>query len=103
MRDCVDVLMWLRDHEEVPGLFNLGTGQARSWLDLMTALYQAVGMPLAVEWIDIPEGMRDRYQYFTEADVSALRAAGYDRPFQSLEEGVRDYVQAHLATDDPYR
>lgn len=103
VRDCVDVLLWLHDHEEACGIFNLGTGRARSWLDLMRALYQAVGRPLEVEWIDIPEQIRDRYQYFTEADVSALRAAGYDRPFLSVEEGVRDYVQGYLATDDPYR
>ena len=103
VRDCVDVLTWLHDHEEVSGLFNLGTGRARTWLDLMTALYQAVGQPLAVEWLDIPEPMRDRYQYFTEADMGALRAAGYGRPFLSIEDGVRDYVQGFLATDDPYR
>jgi ADP-L-glycero-D-manno-heptose 6-epimerase len=103
VRDCVDVMLWLHDHQEVSGLFNLGTGRARSWLDLMTALYQAVGRPMSVDWIDIPEGVRDRYQYFTQADMSALRAAGYDRAFLSVEEGVRDYVQGFLATGDPYR
>lgn len=101
--DCVAVMCWLHDHEEVNGLFNLGTGRARTWLDLVGALYAAVGTPLAVEWTDIPEGLRDRYQYFTEADMGALRAAGYDRPFLSIEEGVRDYVQRYLATDDRYR
>ena len=103
VRDCVDVMLWLRDHEEVNGLFNLGTGEARTWLDLMGALYAAVGRPLAVDWTDLPEPMRDRYQYFTRADMGALRAAGYDRPFLSVEEGVRDYVRGFLATDDPYR
>ena len=103
VRDCVDVMLWLRDHEEVNGLFNLGTGRARSWLDLMTALYGAVGRELSVEWIDVPEELRDRYQYFTEADMSALRAAGYDGTFLSIEDGVRDYVSRYLATDDPYR
>jgi ADP-L-glycero-D-manno-heptose 6-epimerase len=103
VRDCVDVLLWLHDHQEANGLFNLGTGEARSWLDLMEALYQAVGRPLSVDWVDIPEPMRDRYQYFTEADMSALRVAGYNRPFMSIEDGVRDYVQSFLATADPYR
>jgi ADP-L-glycero-D-manno-heptose 6-epimerase len=103
VRDCVDVMVWLKDHQETNGLFNLGTGNARTWLELMTALYQAVGRPLAVEWIDIPEPMRERYQYFTEADVSTLRAAGYQRPFRPIEEGVLDYVQGYLASDDPYR
>jgi ADP-L-glycero-D-manno-heptose 6-epimerase len=103
VRDCVDVLLWLHDHEEVCGIFNLGTGEARSWLDLMGALYDAVDRPLRIEWIDIPGELRERYQYFTEADMTALRAAGYDRPFLSVEEGVRDYVRGYLATDDPYR
>jgi ADP-L-glycero-D-manno-heptose 6-epimerase len=103
VRDCVDVMLWLHDKQQVRGVFNLGTGQARTWLDLMTALYGALGRPLAVEWIDIPDGMRDRYQYLTEADMTALRFAGYDRPFLSIEEGVRDYVRGFLATDDPYR
>jgi ADP-L-glycero-D-manno-heptose 6-epimerase len=103
VRDCVEVMIWLHDHQEVSGLFNLGTGQARSWLDVMSALYGALGRPLEVEWIDIPEGMRDRYQYFTEADMTKLRAAGYDRAFLSIEDGVLGYVQDYLATEDPYR
>ena len=101
--DCVDVMLWLHDHEEVSGLFNVGTGEARSWLDLTTALYAAAGRPLAIEWVDIPEGLRDRYQYFTEANMDALRAAGYKQRFLAVEEGVRDYVQRFLAADDPYR
>ena len=101
--DCVDVMLWLRDTQEVSGLFNLGTGRAQTWLELMNALYGAVGKKLEVEWIDVPETIRDRYQYFTQADMTALRRAGYDRPFRSVEEGVRDYVARYLATDDPYR
>ena len=103
VQDCVSVLLWLHDHQEASGLYNLGTGRARSWLDLMRALYDAVGKPLAVDWIDVPEEIRERYQYFTEADMSALRAAGYHRDFLSVEDGVRDYVRRFLATDDPYR
>ena len=101
--DCVDVMLWLREHPEVSGLFNLGTGRAQTWLELMTALYRAAGEKLEVEWIDVPEAIRDRYQYFTQADLTALRRAGYDHPFRSVEQGVQEYVERYLATDDPYR
>ena len=85
------------------GLFNLGTGRAQTWLELMTALYRAVGRDLTVEWADTPPELRDRYQYFTEAKMTRLRAAGYLAPFAPVEEGVRDYVERFLATDEPYR
>ena len=103
VQDCVDVMLWLADHGEVSGLFNVGTGEARSWLDLMAALYDAVGRELAILWKDVPDELRARYQYFTQADMTALRAAGYAAPFRSVEDGVRDYVQRYLAADDPYR
>ncbi len=97
--DCVDVMTWLADHPAVTGLFNLGTGRAQSWLELVGALFDAAGRPLAIEWIDMPEALRDRYQYFTQAEMGRLRSAGYDRPFRSVEEGVREYVDGFLAPD----
>lgn len=103
VRDCVDVMDWLRGEEAPSGIYNLGTGRAQTWLELMGALYAAVDQPLTVSWIDIPEEIRDRYQYFTQADMTKLRAAGYDRRFASVEEGVADYVERYLSKDDPYR
>ena len=103
VRDCVRVMEWLRAEEPHSGIYNVGTGRAQSWLELMTALYRAVDRPLAIDWVDTPEALRDRYQYFTEADIRKLRGAGYDQPFAPVEEGVRDYVTTYLATDDPYR
>jgi ADP-L-glycero-D-manno-heptose 6-epimerase len=103
VKDCVDAVLWLTRHPEVSGLFNLGTGRAQTWLELMTALYSAAGTDLSVNWTDTPAETRDSYQYFTQAEMGRLRASGYDRPFRSVEEGVRDYVERHLATDDPYR
>ncbi len=103
VRDCVDVVLWLLDNPEVNGLFNLGTGQARRWLDLANALFAALERPASVEFIELPETLRDRYQYFTEAEMAKLRAAGYDRPFTSLEEGIADYVRGYLSLADPYR
>ncbi len=103
VKDCVDVMLWLMDHQPASGLYNLGTGRAQTWLELMGALYAAVGHELEVAWKDTPEEIRDRYQYFTQAEMGRLRSAGYDRPFRTVEEGVADYVEHHLATDDPYR
>ena len=96
-------MLWLLDNPEVNGLFNLGTGQARRWLDLANALFAALERPASVEFIELPETLRDRYQYFTEAEMAKLRAAGYDRPFTSLEEGIADYVRGYLSLADPYR
>ncbi len=100
--DVVDVMLWLRDHPKVSGLFNLGTGHARSFLDLATAVYAALGKNAQIAWRDTPEAIRDKYQYFTEAKMERLRAAGYTRPFTPLEDGVRKYVLDHLVKEDPY-
>ncbi|MBL0929543.1 MAG: ADP-glyceromanno-heptose 6-epimerase [Alphaproteobacteria bacterium] len=100
--DVVDVMLWLRDHPKVSGLFNLGTGHARSFLDLATAVYAALGKNAQIAWRDTPEAIRDKYQYFTQAKMERLRAAGYTRPFTSLEDGVRKYVLDHLVKEDPY-
>ena len=103
VEDCVDVVLWLLDHPEVGGLFNLGTGEARSFSDLARALCDAVGAEPEIEIIPMPEAIRDRYQYFTQAEMIKLRQAGYDRPFASIEDGVRRYVQDYLMQPDPYR
>jgi ADP-L-glycero-D-manno-heptose 6-epimerase len=103
VRDCVEVMLWLLEHPQVCGLYNVGTGQARSWLDLAHALQSACGREPAVEFIDMPQALIDKYQYFTQANMERLRRVGYTRPFTSLEEGVRDYVQRYLASADPYR
>jgi ADP-L-glycero-D-manno-heptose 6-epimerase len=103
VRDCVDVLLWLLDHPQVSGLFNLGTGQARSWLDLAKALFAAAGRAPAIEFIEMPAALIEKYQYFTQAHMDHLRSAGYARPFTSLEEGIADYVRHYLAANDPYR
>jgi|SRR5208282_254008 len=102
VQDCVDVILWLVDHPHVSGLFNLGTGHARTWLDLAYALFDAAGQPRAIEFIDMPAPLIEKYQYFTEACMGRLHAAGYDHPFTSLEDGIAKYVRNYLATDDPF-
>jgi ADP-L-glycero-D-manno-heptose 6-epimerase len=101
--DAVAAMLWLLDTPGVSGLFNIGTGRARSWLDLAHALFAALGEAPRIEFIDMPESLRPKYQYYTEARMDRLRRAGFAHPFLSLEDGVRDYVQAFLATADPYR
>lgn len=101
--DCVSVMLWLLDNPQVNGLFNVGTGKARSFLDLARAIYAAMDQPENIEFIDTPPQIRDQYQYFTEATTDRLQAAGYNAPSTSLEDGVADYVRTYLATDDPYR
>ena len=101
--DCVDVVMWLLDHPAAGGLFNMGTGRARTFVDLAKTVFAALGREANIEFIDMPPEIRDKYQYFTEARMDRLRAAGYAEPFTSLENGVGGYVRSYLATDDPYR
>ncbi|MDP6475849.1 MAG: ADP-glyceromanno-heptose 6-epimerase [Alphaproteobacteria bacterium] len=101
--DCVAVMLWLLEHQEVNGLFNVGTGRARSFDDLAKALFAALERPPKIEYIDMPEAIRARYQYFTEARMARLRGAGYEQPFTSLEAGVASYVRDYLMQPDPYR
>ena len=96
VKDAVDATLFFEDHSQVSGLYNCGTGRARSWNDLMNALFAAMGRAPEIEYIDMPESLRNQYQYFTQADGAKLRSAGYDRPFTSLEEAVRDYVTTYL-------
>jgi ADP-L-glycero-D-manno-heptose 6-epimerase len=105
VKDCAAVMLWLWRHDAgapINGIYNLGTGEARTFLDLMNATGAALGVMPNIEFIDIPPGLRESYQYFTEAKMTRLRAAGYNAPFTPLEDAVRDCVVNHLATPDPY-
>jgi len=99
--DAVNVVLHFFDQRGRSGLFNCGTGQARSWLDLAHAVFRAMGRRPDVRFIDMPAELRGRYQYFTQADVTKLRAAGYGAPFRSLEDGVREYVRGYLLPRTP--
>jgi len=98
VKDLADVIWFLMHHSQASGLYNLGTGKARTFLDLAKATFAAMGKVSAIEFMDTPEDIRDKYQYFTEANMTKLRAAGYDKPFTSLEAGVDDYVRGYLLT-----
>lgn len=96
VKDCCRVMSWLLENSGVNGIFNLGTGRARTWNELAAAVAGALDMPVSIEYIEMPEKLRNQYQYFTEAPMAKLRNAGYKAPFQSLEEGVRDYIVNYL-------
>lgn len=100
--DCVDAILWFLDHPGVSGLYNMGTGKARSFADLANAVYRALNRSPQIEYVDTPAEIRDKYQYFTEARMARLRQAGYTRPFTELEDGVGRYVRDFLAAADPY-
>lgn len=102
VKDCVAVILWLLENPDVSGLFNVGTGKARSFADMAAALFTAVGKPLQIHYDEMPNELRDKYQYFTEAKMDRLRAAGFTQPMHSLEEGVKDYVQNYLMKDEHY-
>lgn len=100
--DVVDAILWLLDHPAPPGLYNLGTGRARTYLDLAHAVCDAMAIERRVEFVPMPEVLLSQYQSFTEARMDRLRAAGYPGQFTTLEDGVRRYVQDYLAGPDPY-
>lgn len=97
VRDVTDVIGFLASHDAPSGIYNLGTGKARTFLDLAKAVFAATGREPAIEFIDTPADIRDKYQYFTEAKMDKLRAAGYSSPFHTLEDAVSEYVGEYLA------
>ena len=105
VKDILKVCFWLMDnYEKKPpsGLYNLGTGRARSFEDLVRATFSGAGEPVQIQYIDMPEDIRDKYQYFTEAKMEKLRSAGYTESFYSLEDGVVDYVKNYLSKKNYY-
>lgn len=102
VKNCVDVLWWLLKHPKANGIFNLGTGRARTWNDLINAVYAAMNLTPDIEYIEMPEGLRNQYQYFTEADMGKLKKAGAPVDFPALEDSVRDYVCNYLQKSDPH-
>jgi ADP-L-glycero-D-manno-heptose 6-epimerase len=101
--DAVSVMLWLLDNPGVDGIFNVGTGIARSYRDLADAVSDAAGRPRKIEFVDMPEELRPQYQSFTCAHIDRLRAAGYALPFMTLEQGITSYVKDFLSQPNPYK
>lgn len=100
VKDLVDVLLFFLEKKPVNGIYNLGTGKARSFLDLAKGTFQAMHLEPNISFVDTPADIRDTYQYFTQADMGKLRAAGYHEPFYGLEAGIEDYVQRYLMHEE---
>jgi ADP-L-glycero-D-manno-heptose 6-epimerase len=96
VKDVVSMAMFLMKNRPKSGIYNVGSGKARSFKDLALAVFAALGKEPQIEFVDTPEDIRDKYQYFTEAHMDKMRSVGYDKPFHSLEEGVTDYVLKYL-------
>jgi ADP-L-glycero-D-manno-heptose 6-epimerase len=96
VKDAVEMTLFFYDNPKIGGLFNIGTGRARSWNDLVKAVFSSMGKETKIEYIEMPESMRDHYQYYTEADMTSLRKAGFDKQTSGLEEAIKDYVQNYL-------
>lgn len=99
VKDAVDMTLFFYDNPQLSGLYNLGTGRARSWNDLVNAVFAAMGKESSIEYIEMPDSIRNQYQYFTQADISKIREAGYHRELTSLEDAIKDYVQNYLQKD----
>ena len=96
VKDAVDMTLYFIEHPEINGIFNVGTGIARTWNDLVTALFNALNKPVNIEYIDMPDYLKHKYQYFTQANLSKIRNAGYKAETYTLEKGVEDYVENYL-------
>jgi ADP-L-glycero-D-manno-heptose 6-epimerase len=99
VKDAVRAVLFFLDNHSVSGIFNVGAGQARTWLDLANAMFSALKMEPQIDFIDMPEILRDKYQYYTQADISKLKKAGYKTEPASIEEAVREYIQDYLMKD----
>lgn len=102
VRDCAEAVLWLLAQGKYKGIYNIGTGKARSFADLAHAVFKAMNLPPRIEYVDTPPEIRSNYQYFTQAEMGNLRALGYSHPFTELEDGVTDYVQNFLLAGNPY-
>ena len=102
VKDVIAVCYWLMEQQPASAIYNLGTGQARSFNDLVKSTFAGLDMQPSIEYIDMPEDLRDKYQYFTEANMDKLRKAGYKAEFYSLEKGVDDYVRNYLVKNEFY-
>ncbi len=103
VRDAADVIRWLLDNPQVSGIYNLGSGRARSFDDMARQVFQAAGKTPQIEYTPMPPAIRDKYQYFTQARMDRLSGAGYAAPLTTLEDGIADYVGRFLSQPDPYR
>ncbi len=102
VKDVIEVMYWLMHHREDSGIYNLGSGIANTFNELVNSLFRALALPLEIEYVDTPEDIRDNYQYFTKANMKKLRSRGYSNEFQNLDNSISDYVENFLGTGSYY-
>ena len=102
IKDAVKIIMFIYKNKSINGIFNAGTGIARSFNDIAKTIFSILGKKENIQYIDMPENIRNSYQYFTQADVKKIRSAGYKETFLSLEESIQDYIKNYLLKEDPY-
>jgi ADP-L-glycero-D-manno-heptose 6-epimerase len=98
--DIAEVMLFFMENQNYPGIYNVGTGKARSYLDLTRAVFESLRLNPEINFVDTPNDIRSRYQYFTEAEISKLREIGYHKPFTDLEQGVEEYVSNYLMLEE---
>jgi ADP-L-glycero-D-manno-heptose 6-epimerase len=99
VKDAVDMTLFFLENKKANGIFNIGTGRPRTWLDVANALFAAMNQKPNIEFVDMPPSVKNQYQYFTQADITKIRAAGYKKDITPLEDSVKDYVQNYLKSD----
>lgn len=99
VKDAVDMTLHFFEHQNLNGIYNIGTGRAQTWLELVHSVFDALNKPVNIEFIDMPEEIRNKYQYFTEADTTKIKLTGYDNKIMSVREGVTDYIKNYLLKD----
>jgi ADP-L-glycero-D-manno-heptose 6-epimerase len=102
VKDVIEVIYFFLNYRKNSGIYNLGTGKARTFLDLTRSTFKAMDVPENIEFTDTPVDIRDKYQYFTEANMAKLKSIGYSRAFTTLEDGVEDYVKNYLSMNEYY-
>ncbi|RLD11446.1 MAG: ADP-glyceromanno-heptose 6-epimerase [Chlamydiae bacterium] len=102
VKDVLNVMAYFFEHPDIGGIYNIGTGKAQSWNELANAMFAALNVKGEIEYIDMPDQLKDKYQYFTKADLTKLRRAGCDYEFMTLKDSIADYIQNHLMKSNPY-
>jgi len=102
VKDVLNVMAYFLEHPDIGGIYNIGTGKAQSWNDLANAIFDALNVKGEIKYVDMPDELKDKYQYFTEADLTKLRRVGCNYEFMSLKDSIADYIQNHLTQNNPY-
>lgn len=100
IKDCINFMLWLLERDSISGIYNVGTGRAQSFIEVVNAIFKSINKAPLIEFTDMPESLKNHYQYFTQADMTTVKKLGYDRNWASVDEGIQDYVRNYLLSND---